>query len=1481
MATDDKFRDYLKRATADLQRTRRRLREVEAKDREPIAIVAMSCRYPGGVNSPEDLWNMLVEARSGISSFPGDRGWDLETLYDEDHTASGTTYARDGGFLEGAGDFDAGFFGISPREALVMDPQQRHVLEVAWEALERAAIDPGTLRGTPTGVFVGGTQTGYVSGLGPFPEGVEGYVQTGNTSSVISGRVAYSLGLEGPAVTVDTACSSSLVAIHLACQSLRSGESTLALAGGVTVMPTPELMVDFSRQQGLARDGRCKAFSDDADGTVFAEGVGMLLLERLSDARANGHQVLAVIRGTAVNQDGASNGLTAPNGPSQERVIRQALTNAGVTAAEVDVVEAHGTGTTLGDPIEAQALLATYGRDRDPAQPLWLGSVKSNIGHTQAAAGVAGVIKMVMATREGLLPQTLYVSAPSSHVDWEEGQVRLLEQTRDWPQPDGRPRRAGVSSFGVSGTNAHVIVEQAEEPQPRPDAPESAPAVSGAVPWVLSGRGEEALRAQASRLADHVEARPETSAEDIALSLVRARAAFEDRAVVVGADREELLSGLRALAAGESVPGVVSGTASGQREAVLVFPGQGAQWAGMGVELAQASPVFAARLAECGQALSEFVDWDLLAVLRGEDGAPTLDRVDVVQPATWAVMVSLAALWESVGVRPAAVIGHSQGEVAAACVAGALSLRDAARVVAQRGKVIRRELAGTGGMLAVLLPYEELVRRLEPWSDRLSVAAVNGPSSVVVSGGAADLEEFFAAITGEGVQARKIAVDYASHSAQVEGLRETVLAELAGLEPRSADVPFYSTVVAEPLDTVRLGADYWYTNLRQRVRFEDAVRVAIRDGHDFFLEVSPHPVLTMAVQDILDATASSGVAAASLRRGEGGPGRFVRSAGEAFAAGVGVDWLRLLPGTAVGAELPTYAFQHRRYWLEPGVAGVADAGGLGLTRVDHPLLGAAVELPDQGGLVLTGRISTATHPWLADHGVGETVVFPGTGFVELVVRAGDEVGCPVVEELTLEAPLVIDGDEPVQLQVAVSSAGEDGRREVAVHARTGQRSWTRHAAGTLTATSSLPSPADEQWPPAGADAVDVSSHYETLASTGYGYGPAFQGLKRAWIRDNEVFAEVELDEREAAEAGGYGIHPALLDAALHATGLIEEAEGVALPFAWNGVELLASGAQQVRVHVLPAEGGASSIRIADGTGAPVAVVTSLISRPLPADGLSSSRPQPGHDALHRVQWVPLPGEPAGSVAGDVAVVGERWPALAAAVQAAGGGVAEYADVAAVGDAVASGRDLPAAVVLRLPTASGQDRLLDGLRPELDRVVGVLGGWLADERLAETRLVLVTSGAVTTGAETGTETGGALVGAAVSGLVRSAQAENPGRILLVDLDDAAESLTALASLLGVEDEPQLAVRAGRVLVPRLARADTSGDLATPDGPQAWRLDCPAKGSLEELALVPAPEADRELAAGEVRVDVRAAGLNFRDVVVALGMVPEQGEPIGGE
>ncbi|MEU6415702.1 acyltransferase domain-containing protein, partial [Microbispora sp. NPDC046933] len=909
---------------------------------DPVVIVGMACRLPGGIESPEALWRLVESGGDAVSEFPADRGWDLEGLYDPDPDHPGTSYTRHGGFLRDVADFDAAFFGISPREALAMDPQQRLLLEVAWEAFERAGIDPQRLKGSRTGVFAGVMYHDYAPRLQEIPGDLEGYLINGSAGSIASGRVAYTFGFEGPAVTVDTACSSSLVALHLAAQSLRTGESDLALAGGVAVMSSPATFVEYSRQRALSADGRCKAFSSSADGTGWGEGVSLLLLERLSDARRNGHPVLAVVRGSAVNQDGASNGLTAPSGPSQQRVIRQALANAGLAASEVDAVEAHGTGTTLGDPIEAQALLTTYGQDRPADRPLWLGSLKSNIAHTQAAAGGAGVIKMVMAMRGGLLPKTLHVEEPSPHVDWSGGAVRLLGEAQPWPET-GRPRRAGVSSFGVSGTNAHVVLEQ----PPAPGEPAKTPsAPPPAVPWVLSGHLPEALRGQAVGLATYLEGRADLDPVDVAHSLVSGRALLAERAVVVAPGRTELSSGLSSglssetsavLSAGlaaltreGALPGhVVRGTADVTGKVVFVFPGQGGQWPEMAAGLLETAPVFAERLAECGRALAEFVDWSLLDVVRGVPGAPGLDRVDVVQPVLWAVMVSLARLWQSYGVRPDAVVGHSQGEIAAAVVAGALSLRDAARVVALRSQAIRT-LSGDGGMASVALPLEEAEARIAAWDGRLSVGVVNGPGSVVVSGEVGALTELLAALDADGVRNRRIPVDYASHSAQVELIKDELVKALSPIAPRDLTVPMLSTVTGDWVGPAKLDAEYWYANLRRPVRFEAATRALAAGGHSAFVEISPHPVLTSSIEDTLDAAdVAPALVTGTLRRDQGGPERFLVSLAEAFVRGVPVDWNVALAGSDPRrVDLPTYAFQRTRYWLDAsrtsGVGGSAD-----------------------------------------------------------------------------------------------------------------------------------------------------------------------------------------------------------------------------------------------------------------------------------------------------------------------------------------------------------------------------------------------------------------------------------------------------------------------------------------------------------------------------------------------------------------------------
>ncbi|OLM14049.1 Malonyl CoA-acyl carrier protein transacylase [Pseudonocardia sp. Ae505_Ps2] len=1337
--TPDALADHLDEVLRGGRTSSVAIRERTAAPGEPIAIVAASCRLPGGVTSPEDLWRLVAEERDAIGDFPLDRGWDVEGLYDPEPGRPGRTSVRRGGFLYDVADFDADLFGISPREAAAADPQQRLLLELAWEAFERAGVDPRSLRGADVGTFTGVMHHDYASRHDQVPDEVAGYLGIGTAGSVASGRIAYTLGLEGPAITVDTACSSSLVALHLAVQSLRSGESTLALAGGAAVMATPGVFLEFSRQRALAPDGRCKAFADTADGTGWSEGAGLLLLERLSDARRLGHPVLAVVRGTAVNQDGASNGLTAPSGPSQERVIRAAWADAGLSGADVDLVEAHGTGTTLGDPIEAQALLATYGRERTADRPLHLGSLKSNIGHTQAAAGVAGIIKVIGALHAGTLHRTLHVDRPSAQVDWTSGAVELLTEARRWTAATG-PRRAAVSSFGVSGTNAHVIVEEALDPAVV-SAPRVAPA---AVPWIVTGRGDAARVAFASRLRAALDtedaAGKEHTLADVGWSLATARATLDHRGVVVASTTGEALAGLDELASGAPAA-VVTGVADVAGRTVFVFPGQGAQWVGMGAELAESSPVFAEAVDEVAAALAPLVDWDLWAVLRSEPGAPSLERVDVLQPASFAVGVGLARLWGEFGIVPDAVVGHSQGEVVAAHVAGVLGLADAVEVVVARSRAIASGPAGHGGMLAVSLAEDEAVARAR---GRVELAAVNGPSAVVLAGERTAVADLAAELEADGVRARVIPVDYASHTAAVDPTRPEILTALAGIRPGRARIPFWSTVEDGWVSGEELDAGYWFRNLRRPVRFGAAVDGLVGAGFAAFVEVSPHPVLTYPIEAGLERLdVARAVVTGTLRRDDGGLGRFLRSAAALFVRGLPVDWAPVFAGTgAVRVDLPTYPFQRERFWLgSTAPAGVAAAG---IEAADHPLLDAVVPLAGRDASLAVSRLSVRDHPWLADHVVDGAVLLPGTALLDAVAALADRLGAPVVEELTVSAPIVVPAAGAIDLQVEVGPE-EGGRRAVAVHVRARpEEPWAEHATGTLLADTPAPRAETTAWPPAG-EPVDVAGLYERLTVD---YGPAFHAVRAVWRDDERVHAEITLPDE--VDAAGYGLHPALLDAALHpvpVTDLLDAGQGARLAFSWAGVRRYATGDRTLHVTLVPAGPDAISLRATDPSGAPVLEVDRLVLRPVPAVR---------DDSLFEIAWVAAPGgDDPGELrlmAPDEDPAGPGTPVLVPGTGPVGPSVPERARAAGLGALTALAR------------------------------------WLGDESVTDV-VVAVQAGDP--------------AGDVVAGLVRSAQSEHPGRIRLLELDRVDEA--GVRTGLAVDgDEPRVAVRDGTALVPRLRR-----------------------------------------------------------------------------
>ncbi|KUN20185.1 hypothetical protein AQJ23_35025 [Streptomyces antibioticus] len=1290
---------------------------------EPVAIVAVGCRYPGGVSSPEDLWQLVSDGVDATGDFPADRGWDVDALHDPDPDRLGTTYTRRGGFLDGAADFDPLFFGISPREALAMDPQHRLLLEVAWETLERAGIPAPTLRGSATGVFVGLMHAGYGTGLSPHE--LESHIGIGSSGSVASGRISYVLGLRGPALTVDTACSSSLVAMDLAAKALRAGECTLALAGGVTVLSSPQPFIAFSRQRGLSADGRCRSFAAGAEGTAWAEGVGLVLLEKLSDARRNGHPVLAVLRGSAVNSDGASNGLTAPNGEAQRDLIRLALADAGLGPADVDVVEGHGTGTALGDPIEAGALLATYGQDRDPADPVWLGSVKSNLGHSQAAAGVAGVIKMIEAMHHGELPRSLYAEEPSPHVDWSEGAVRLLDRPRPWPHRD-RPRRAAVSSFGIGGTNAHLIIE---EPQSEATAG-NGNRLGAAAPWLVSGGDEAGLRAHAGKLAEALAGVTDDEALDVAYSLATTRTPLPHRAAVRADSASELLAGLRRLAAGEDGPGLLKGAGRGTPKLALLCAGQGTQRAGMGRELAAAFPVFDAAFTEVCDLFGPLLGRPLREVIDDPDSA-LLDRTDYAQPALFAFEVALHRLLADWGVRPDYLVGHSVGELAAAHLAGVFSLADAVRLVAARGRLMAALPPG-GAMIALTATEAEVARSLAATPGRVAIAAVNGPTSVVVSG---DEDAVTALAASLGGRSTRLRVSHAFHSPLLDPMLAEFRAVAETVAYRRPSVPVVSTVTGRPEPDALATADHWVRQVRETVRFADAVEWLAEAGVTAFVEAGPAAALSVAAEGC--AAPDAGAVFASCADAREALGALA----SLHVHGVPVDWRSVYAGSGARRRaLPTYPFQRQRYWLHAVRHPVA-AG--------HPLLGEAQPDADGPGVRHTGVLSAGRQSWLADHVIGGRVLLPAAAFAELACHAAGAAGPVRLAELAFREPLVLPESEAVRVQVVTGGPDEAGNRPVAVWARSGE-TWTRHATATIAPVGAAPVVPLRVWPPAGAERLPVD--YDRLADHGHDYGPAFRAVTGLWRRGTSLYAELALPPREAATAASYTLHPALLDAALHAALLADGPGEARVPLTCAGLTVYATGATAARAQLDRLGPDEFRVTLTDPAGQPLAAVESMVTRVLP-----TQRPL-AHTELYRLAWLPA---------------------------TAGG------------------------------NADTRHELFDLPRPTMDtdppaRVRSLLGGtlariqeWVGDSRPG--RLLILTHHA------TGDDPDPAE--AAVAGLVRSAQSEHPGRIVLVDRRGGPASPADLEAALRT-GEPQVALRDGAVLVPRLAAVPSTVEAEAP-------------------------------------------------------------------
>ncbi|GGC78292.1 type I polyketide synthase [Chelatococcus reniformis] len=1485
--------ELLRRALAAIDQLQVKLAQAEAAQHEPIAIIGIGCRFPGGAEDPEALWQLLVDGVDAVTEVPLDR-WDVAKIFDPDPNAAGKTYTKWGAFLDGVDMFDAPFFGITPREAVNLDPQQRLLLEMSWLALEDAGIAPLSVANTRTGVYVGVTALDYVQILARSSGPEDAYALSGTAHSIAGGRISYFLGAQGPNISVDTACSSSMVAVHLAVKGLRARESDLAIAGGVNVTLIPDASILTSRARMMSPTGRCHAFDAAADGYVRAEGAGMIALKRLSDAERDGDRILALIRGSALNQDGRSSGLTAPHGPSQEAVIRAALEDAQVTPGDITFVEAHGTGTSLGDPIEVNALGNVFG-GRPADRPLLIGSIKANIGHTEGAAGIAGMIKAVQALRHRALPRQLHLQTPNPMIDWDKWPVRVpLETTPLALADDATPLLCGISSFGFSGTNAHVVLQE----PPAPPAAERGPHPADASTLlVLSARTDDAARELAGRYAALLEREGGPSLRDVAAAAPLARSPFPQRVGVVAADAAEAAASLAAFARGDAPRNVVHGraTSAAAPEVVFLFTGQGAQYAGMGKGLYETEPAFRQALDECDRLARPHMDRGLLDVILG-DQSTLIDQTTYTQPALFALEYALAMTWRAWGIEPTAVMGHSVGEYSAACFAGMIPLADALRLIATRGRLMGALPAG-GAMAAVMAPEPVVRSAITAAAGRLDIAAVNGPASIVVSGAADALDELLGRLRDQGIEAQRLNVSHAFHSALMEPILDEFEQALAATCFAMPSMTVMSNLSGTPLGAEALKPDYWRRHLRHAVRFADSVAHLQRDGYRLFLEVGPAPILSGMAKHCGGEPDCAYVG--SLRRGRDDRRSMLEAAAQLYVAGAQLNWPAITGERAGHTSLPTYPFQRTRFWRDDTRA----MGGMAMQGhpTSHPLLGLRTSSPVE---IYTTELGVQLQPWAHDHRIFDYTPFPAAGFLELALAAATERGgkAAALENVTIGQGLLLPEAGAASLQVVVTPDA-DGRKTVQIYSAAGEdgpSEWRLHVTAQVVERGTPASPplAIEE---AGWSEASVDDYYGRMDALGAHYGPALRGVRSMRRHGRTVVAEIALPAGLSPD--GYGLHPALLDACFQPMGLGMEEEGAAvpstdlyMPVAAKRYSVWQPAATAVTCRVAVTTGGEGSgvaeadFAIFDAAGALVAEVIGFEVRRITRAALERQRRANGPKADWRfgVEWLAsAPNDDPSQVAGQnwliLADQGGVGDGLAAQLRLAGasaelvpcpGSMTEADIAAAVAAAAPIDRPLHGAVLLW--PLDGPEGLADLTAIEAAHATHVTAALFALRAVVNraARVMVVTRATQQLG-----QLSADLVQTPIWTFAGVAASEYPTcGLARIDLDAAREAEDGdrvFAEACSRDGEDRVAYRGGERFVARLKLREQE---TTAEGTPVL-LDIAERGSLGNLSLVAAER--RPPGPGEVEIRVHATGLNFRDVLNALGMYQGEAGPLGNE